>query len=69
MAESFADIREPASASERMALAARFSDLRLRLAGATLGEVPGIALTQEELLNFAKAMSDEPEAKKLFCLE
>jgi hypothetical protein len=41
----------------------------LRITGYTTGEVPGIALTQEELLDFATAISDVPEAKKLFCLD
>jgi hypothetical protein len=69
MTETFQDIREPTNMSERDALAARYRALRLRITGYTTGVVPGIALTQEELLDFATAMSDGPEAKKLFCLD
>jgi len=69
LTETFQDIREPTNVSERDALAARYRALRLRITGYTTGEVPGIALTQEELLDFATAISDGPEAKKLFCLD
>jgi hypothetical protein len=69
LTETFQDIREPTNVSERDALAARYRALRLRITGYTTGEVPGIALTQEELLDFVTAISDGPEAKKLFCLD
>ena len=69
LTETFQDIREPTNVSERDALAARYRALRLRITGYTTGEVPGIALTQEELLDFETAISDGPEAKKLFCLD
>jgi hypothetical protein len=69
LTETFQDIREPTNVFERDALAARYRALRLRITGYTTGEVPGIALTQEELLDFTTATSDAPEAKRLFCLD
>jgi len=69
MTETFQDIREPTNTSERDALAARYRALRLRITGYTTGGVPGTALTEDELLDFATAMSDRPEAKQLFCLD
>lgn len=69
LTETFQDIREPTNVSEHDALAARYRALRLRITGYTTGEVPEIALTQEELLDFATAISGGPEARKLFCLD
>src|SRR5262249_60822600 len=69
LTETFQDIREPTNVSERDALAARYRALRFCITGYTTGEEPGIALTQEELLDFATAISDGPEAKKRFWLD
>jgi hypothetical protein len=64
MTEQFPDIRVPTTVAEVEALARRFRTLASRLKGEA---AVGIPLTAQEFAAFARATSDDPEAKRLFC--
>ena len=66
MTERFADIPVPPTAAEQLALRDRLKQLLLRARGEAVKTA--LPLADADLVAFVRAMSDDAEAKQLFCL-
>jgi hypothetical protein len=66
MTERFADIPVPPTAAEQLALRERLKQLLLRARGEAVKTA--LPFAEADLAAFVRAMSDDAEAKQLFCL-